>query len=217
MENKIAEKALDLFETMCVNADNGISLIMFKACAQVANERAKRLGRRMLNEISTKLSNDGVLTESAVHMLMRFGEMKNAEQLFNSLKNKNVISYGAMMKGKYSPYKIGLNLIYVEYIANDRPDKALDLFEQISVEPNSIIYTILFKACALLVDTRAKNLGKKLLDQALNRFPTDSVVWNSAIHMLMQFGDLQNAEYIFGTMKDKTVVSYGAMMQGTNM
>lgn len=101
----MAEKALDLLETMSVNTDDGISIIIFKTCAQVANGRAQRLGRKLLNKISTKLSSNAVLTDAAVHMLMRFGDTKNAELLFDSLKSKNVISYGAMMQGKYSLYK----------------------------------------------------------------------------------------------------------------
>ena len=95
----MADKSLNLFEKMSINPDFGIYMIIFKACTQVANERAKDLGKRVLDQIRKKLSNDPVLTDSAVHMLIRFGDVKGAEQLFNSMKKKNVTSYGSMMQG----------------------------------------------------------------------------------------------------------------------
>ena len=95
----MADKSLDLFENMSMNPNSRIYMIVFKACAQVANERAKNLGRKVLDQISIQLSNDAVLTDSAVHMLMRFSDVNGAEQLFNSIKNKNVIRYGSMMQG----------------------------------------------------------------------------------------------------------------------
>ena len=94
------------------------------------------------------------------------------------------------------------------------PEKTLDLFEQMSVNPNNIIHTIVFKACALLSNERSMGIGKKLLNQISNELPMDNVLSNSAVHMLMRFRDIQSAERVFEVTKNKTVVTYGAMIQG---
>ena len=43
-------------------------------------------------------------------MLMKFGDVAGAERLFEGLKRKNVVSYGALMTGN-SP---GVRFLYVE-------------------------------------------------------------------------------------------------------
>ena len=45
----------------------------------------------------------------------------------------------------------------------------------------------------------------------------NNVLSNSAVHMLMRFRDIQGAERVFGMTKNKTVVTYGAMMQGNDL
>jgi hypothetical protein len=92
-------------------------------------------------------------------------------------------------------------------------EKALDLFEQIPFDPNDVICITVFSACAQLVNDRAMRIGKNLLDQMPNDFRNDNDVLNTAIHMLMRFGDVKRAEHVFGMAK-KNVVTYGAMIKG---
>jgi hypothetical protein len=92
-------------------------------------------------------------------------------------------------------------------------DKALDLFEQMPFKPNEAIYTILLNACARLSNDRAKQIGKKLLEQMPNDLNTDRTL-TSGIYMLMNFGDVQGAEDIFEESRKKSIFTYGAMMQG---
>jgi pentatricopeptide repeat protein len=96
-------------------------------------------------------------------------------------------------------------------------EKALDLFERMSSDPNNVIYAIIFNACAQLENDRGKTVGKKILDQILHKSRVDNVVLNSAIDMLMSFGDVTSAEQLFESIKKKDVVSYGAMMKGYNL
>jgi pentatricopeptide repeat protein len=51
--------------------------------------------------MATDFRNNTNLLNSAIHMLMRFGDVKCAERLFESIKKTDVISYGAMMKGNH--------------------------------------------------------------------------------------------------------------------
>ena len=97
------------------------------------------------------------------------------------------------------------------------PEKALDLFEKVSTSSNEVLYIIGFSACAALSNTRAKTLGKKLLQQMPQLFLTNHIVMSSALHMLMTFGDVEDAERLFSRVKNPNMAISGVMMNGYNL
>ncbi|CAF1426925.1 unnamed protein product [Rotaria sordida] len=181
------EKVLDLFDQMNIQPDQVVFNTLFSACARVANDRAKEIGRKLLHQMPKQFHNDIVLLNSAIDMLMKFGDVENAENFFQTMK-KNIITYGAMMKG---------------YVENNMNDKALDLFEQMPLNPNNVIHIIVFNACAQILNGRGEEIGRKLLHQIPKHFHNDNVLLTSAIDMLMKFGDVQSAEKLFRTIKKK--------------
>jgi len=82
------------------------------------------------------------------------------------------------------------------------------------IEPNEMILAILFNACAKLPNEHALKIKNKFLDQMPKLFKTNLYVLNTFLHMLMKFGDISNAEYVFAQIKTKNIVTYGVMMQG---
>ncbi|CAF3883915.1 unnamed protein product [Rotaria sordida] len=186
--NEMSERALDLFEQIHLN--------------QLANDRAMKIGKKLLHEMHDNYRNDNVVLTSAIHMLMRFGDIQSAERVFHSIKEKNIITYGAMMKG---------------YIENEMSEKTLDLFEQIHLKLDTVTYTIVFNACSQLANDRAKKIGKKLFDEMPDNYRNDNVVLTSATHMLMKFGEAESAERVIKLMRNKDVITYGALMNGYNM
>ena len=87
------------------------------------------------------------------------------------------------------------------------------MFEEVSLEANPALCTIMFKACASKRDERAARLGKKLLEQMPARMFSDTILINSAIHMLMNVRDVPYAERLF-RQSEKNIATYGAMMKG---
>jgi len=132
----MSDKALDLFEQISPDHDNFIYSIVFNACAQLKNDRAKKVGKKVLDQILNKSVTNNVVLNSAIHMLMSFGDVKSAEQLFESIKKNNVVSYGVMMKG---------------YNLNNNPLKCLKLFEKMKKQdiiPDEITFSLLINACS---------------------------------------------------------------------
>ncbi|CAF2130022.1 unnamed protein product [Rotaria magnacalcarata] len=200
--NKMFEKALDLFEQIHLNLDNVTYIIVFNACAGLANDRAIKIGRKLLDEMPENYRNDNAVLNSAMHMLMKFGDIQSAERIFRLNKKKDIITSGAMMKG---------------YVGNKMFEKALDLFEQIHLNLYNVTYIIVFNACAGLANDRAIKIGRKLLDEMPENYRNDNAVLNSAMHMLMKFGDIQGAERIFRLNKKKDIITYNAIMNGYNL
>ena len=96
------------------------------------------------------------------------------------------------------------------------PERVLELFEKMSIETDEVIITLLFNACAKLSNNDAIKLGKDVFNRLPISFFQHQKLINSAIDMLMKFGNVKEAEILFEQIKRKTLVSYGAMMQGNS-
>ncbi|CAF4177392.1 unnamed protein product, partial [Rotaria magnacalcarata] len=202
VDNEMFEKALDLFEEMSLVKNDALYTTAFNVCAKLGNDRAMKIGNKLLDELPDNSKSDTTILTSAIHMLMKFGNTHNAERVFELIQKKDVITYGAMLKG---------------YVDNEMFEKALDLFEQMNLETNDAICTIMFNVCAKLGNDRAIKIGNKLLDELSENHKSSTANLTSAMHMLMKFGDIQNAERVFKIIEKKDLITYGALMNGYNM
>ncbi|CAF4340690.1 unnamed protein product, partial [Rotaria sordida] len=137
---EMSEKALDLFEKIDLKLDDVIYTIVFNACAKLSNDRAMKIGKKLLHDMPNDYRNNNIILNSAMDMLIKFGDVQSAERIFDSIKKKNIITYNAMIKG---------------YIGNEMSEKALDLFEKIDLKLDDATYMIVFNACAKLSNDRA--------------------------------------------------------------
>jgi pentatricopeptide repeat protein len=195
-------KALGLYNEASSMLDTNLYAILYSACAGLSNERAITLGKQLLSSMPKIFEDDSIVMGSAIHMLMKFGEVREAERLFSQMKKPGATSYGVMMNG---------------YNINGLPERAFDLFDRASSMLNANLYTIMYSTCATLSNETAITLGKQLLSSMPKIFEDDSIVMRSAIHMLMKFGDVQEAELLFSQIKQPNVASYGVMMNGYNI
>ncbi|CAF3241443.1 unnamed protein product, partial [Rotaria socialis] len=147
------EKLFDLLDKMVIEPDDVNLTFIFNACAQLNNGRAMKIGNKFLHEKLNQIQNNNIILNSATHMLMKFGDIRRAEHIFEMIKKKGIFSYSSMMKG---------------YVENNMPENALDLFERMSLSPNDIIYIIIFNASSKLANERAITIGKKINAYGLN-------------------------------------------------
>ena len=99
IDNHLPEKALNMFEEMTEAPDHVALAIFFRACAALNDQRAVELGNKVLKRISTTNAKDLMMITSAINMLMTFGQIQQAEDLFHSLTNKDTKSQATMIKG----------------------------------------------------------------------------------------------------------------------
>ncbi|CAF5146837.1 unnamed protein product, partial [Rotaria sp. Silwood1] len=145
----------------------------FNACAQLANDRAMKIGRKLLDDMPNDYQNDSVVLTSATHMLMKFGEAESAERIVKLVRNKGIITYGALMNG---------------YNMNDEPWKCfkiLDEMKQKDIVLNEIIWNILIGACSKIgMIRRSHKCGS--IEKAQNVFKSvydrDNVTFNAMIN-----------------------------------
>ncbi|CAF3524256.1 unnamed protein product [Rotaria sp. Silwood2] len=123
----MSEKALDLFEQIQINLDNVTNSIVFNACAQLANDRAKSIGKKLLDEMPNNYRNENIVLTSAIDILMKFGDVESAGQVFQSIEKQHIIAYDAQVNG---------------YNLNDDSSKCFKILREmqnLDIVPNEII------------------------------------------------------------------------------
>ncbi|CAF1955902.1 unnamed protein product [Rotaria magnacalcarata] len=191
------EKALDLFEQIHLNLNNVIYVVVFNACAGLGNDRAIKIGRKLLDEMPENYRNDVVVLTSAMHMLMKFGDIQNAERIFRSNTKKDIISYNALING---------------YNLNGESSKCFKILEELSREgivPNEITWNILIGACSQIGMIHR-------CEYVIDRIPLDiqnnRQIQNSLIDMWGKCGSVEKAQIAFKSIDDRDTVTYSAMI-----
>ena len=93
------------------------------------------------------------------------------------------------------------------------PEQAIHLFHQIK-DPNDIICLLLFNACAQLRNKDALDLIKNVSRNMPSKFFSNVNLVTSLIDGLAKCGDIEGAQSIFDSSKQKTSDMLGALMKG---
>ena len=97
---------------------------------------------------------------------------------------------------------------------NQRSEDALTLIEQMTLQPDEFICTIVFSLCANLTDERSVKLARKVFEQMPEDYRGNTVVMTAALHMLVTVNDADRAKEVFASISAKDSASYGAMIKG---
>ncbi|CAF1329288.1 unnamed protein product, partial [Adineta ricciae] len=197
INHEIPEKAVNLFNQVN-EPDEILVTLLFKACAQMPSEQSLNLVKNVWEQYSTKLVRSENTLTSLINTLMKCGDVNHSEAVFTESRHKSISMYGAMMTG---------------YIGNEMSEKAIDLFKQIN-DPNEVIVTLLFNACAQLPSQQSLGLLKTVWKKYQNTSLLDDHALTALIDAFMRFGDVNGAETIFDKLPHKVLPMYGAMMKG---
>ncbi|CAM4831443.1 unnamed protein product [Rotaria magnacalcarata] len=197
IKNNLPKKVIDLFNEI-KDPDRVIIILLFNACAQLGTTEELNLIKRILSNIPESLFLEPTLSSPLIHVFMKCGDVTSAKSLFDRSTKKTISMYGAMMKG---------------FIINNSSKQAIDLFNEIK-DPNEIIITLFFNACAQLGTEKELLLLKSISSKISNSFYSDPYVVTSLIDAFMKCGDVTSAKALFDRSSKKTTPVYGAMMKG---
>ncbi|CAF0788560.1 unnamed protein product [Adineta steineri] len=176
IKNNMPNKAIDLFNQI-QNPDKVILILFFNACAQLETHEALNLIKNVSSKLQKPSYSDLNLLTSLIDALMKCGDVIHAQSLFDNSTKKTLFMYGAMMKG---------------YIKNNMPNKAIDLFNEIK-NPDEVIISLLFDACAELKTSKALHLVKNVLSKLPKSSYSNLYLLTSLIDALMKCGDVKYA------------------------
>ncbi|UJR07570.1 hypothetical protein I4U23_011858 [Adineta vaga] len=197
-DKKQFRQALELFDKHKQNNILTCSTLtitqVLKACAQIKDVER---GQNIHKLIPSRIKSDYYILSSLIHFYMQCGNVTSAQLLFDKSKKKTLSMYGSMMKG---------------YIKNNQANKAIDLFNRIK-NPDEIIITFLFNACAQIKSNEALNLIRNVSEQLPKSFYSDSYLVTSLFDAFIKCEDCSSAEVLLEKMKT-SVISYGNLMSG---
>lgn len=140
----------------------------------------------------------GLLGDYLVGTLARCGAVKEARHVSLRLPHRTVFSWTAMISS------------CADY---GHEQEALVLhrcMQKEGVEPNQHTFASLFKACASIPATQE---GKELHHLAQKKgFTSDAFVGTALVNMYSKFGDIVEAEGVFGKMVQRDIISWTAML-----
>ena len=96
--NKQPPKAIDLFHQIN-NPDHVIYILMFQVCAQLGTKEALDLIGLLRSQMPTSFYSNPRLLTSLINALLKCGDVKSAEEVFQKSTIKELPIYGAIMKG----------------------------------------------------------------------------------------------------------------------
>eukprot|EP01018_Ginkgo_biloba_P031205 Gb_32921 [translate_table: standard] len=200
-QNGHAKEALELFNQMrLANAvPNPVTMVsVVQACAHLT---ALQQGKCFHGYVVQRgFASDVFVWNSLVAMYAKCGNIDGAQQMFDKMSKRNVVSWNAMIGG---------------CVQNGLANNALVLFHQMQladVTPDLVTIESVLQACAHLGDLQQ---GKWIHDYVIRSgFELDTFVGNSLIIMYTKCGSTKVARQFFDKMSRKNVVSWNAMIAG---
>ncbi|KAH7424611.1 hypothetical protein KP509_11G015500 [Ceratopteris richardii] len=200
MEHGHFDKALCVLEQM---QHEGISpnavthVYSLKACGSIG---AILKGHEIHSELVMKehLRSNVFISSSLVDMYVKCGSLQHAEETFDKLEVRNVVSWNSIMTA---------------YLNKNQGHKAIQAFKQMKnegVPPDSGVFICALKAC---ISTGLVDEGRELhFEILLKGFENNSLTTISLIDLYGKFGLLHEAQNVFDRLPNHSVVSSTALM-----
>ena len=147
------------------------------------------------------LEKDVYLGNALIHLYAKCGILTKAQEVFNDLPFRNVVSWNALISG---------------YTQHCRGHEALNCFEQMQGEglsPNGITFLCIVKACGSI---GALDKGKQIQEEVVSRglLEKDVLYGNALLDMYSKCGAPSKAQEVFAELKIRDIVSWTALMAG---
>lgn len=196
------ELALAFFSRMVVSekvSPDPVTLVsVASACAQLSNFK---LGRSVHGFVKRKgLDTKLCLANSLLHLYGKTGSIKNAENLFREMPDKDIISWSSMVAC---------------YADNGAETDALDLFNEMldkRIKPNWVTVVSVLRACACISNLEE---GMKIHELAVNYgFEMETTVSTALMDMYMKCFSPEKAVDLFNRMPKKDVIAWAVLFSG---
>lgn len=169
-----------------------------------------------------------------VDIYARGGDVASAQQLFDTMPEKSLVSLTAMITcyskhgeidrarllfdGMMERDNVCWNVMIDGYTQHGRPNEALELFRQMlsaKVKPNEVTVLSLLSACGQLGALESGRWLHSYIDN--NGIQLNVHVGTALVDMYSKCGSLDDARLVFDKINNKDVVAWNAMIAGYSM
>ncbi|KAI5056883.1 hypothetical protein GOP47_0028701 [Adiantum capillus-veneris] len=197
------QNALELYETMGEDSfllnDFGF-VALLKACSNLAQVD---YGLKLHSQIARKnlLQHNVIIGTALVDMYAKCGVPTMAQEVFDKLPDKDVVSWTALIAG-YAQHNYGKEAL-----------RCFDLMQSQGVKPNATTFSSVLKACGSI---RALDKGSKIHDEILRKglIKTNQFVGTALVDMYAKCGSVAKAQEVFDILPMQDTVSWTALITG---
>ncbi|KAJ7546368.1 hypothetical protein O6H91_08G037700 [Diphasiastrum complanatum] len=194
----LGKQAFALYEQMRkedMQPNNATYVVLLKACASLG-----ALRHIHSHILKSGFESDVIVGTTLVDLYAKCGSLEHARQVFRNMRERNVVSWNAMIAG-YAQQGLG--------------KEALALYEEMKQEgmqSDEFTYVAVLKACASIAYLEQ---GKQIHSYIIkSRFESDVIVGSALVDMYAKCGCLEHARQVFNNMHERDVVSWTAMIAG---
>ena len=192
---------LDFMDSGAVIPDLSIYSDLIRLCA-----KSRRLeDARLVHDhfLRSDFPPDVFINNSIINMFSKCGAMQNAQQTFDAMPLRDVVSWTALITG---------------YAQNAMPEKAVALFPNMlsaGLRPNHFTFSILLKASGSIAENDETQQGAQIHGFCVKSGCDASVFVGSAIlDMHARCGRMEAARRVFDSLPSKNDVSWNALIAG---
>ncbi|KAI5058887.1 hypothetical protein GOP47_0027057 [Adiantum capillus-veneris] len=193
--------ALELFQKMQqagFDLCKPLALCIIKVCTSVGEMVQGMILHLLL--VETGQESDVMIQNTLVDMYAKCGSLEDAQKIFDTLQDRNLVSWSALISG---------------YAANRQGQRALDTLAEMQQEgkvANDVIYLSIMRVC---VNNGELEQGRLIHDQIIRaELESLPLVSNMIIYMYTDCGSLDEGRKVFDNLPVRDVVSWGVMMDG---
>lgn len=191
-------EAQKLFSSNPTPLDTSLYLKILQLCI---NKKAQKQGRSIHAHLITNgFGSDLNLNTKLIIFYVKVGGVRAARNVFDGMPDRSVVSWTAMVSG---------------YSQNGCFEKALMLFSNMrhcGVKANQFTYGSALRACTSI---RCLDLGLQVQGCIQKGRFVDNLFVNSAlVDFHSKCGKMEDASYLFETMKERDLVSWNSMIGG---
>lgn len=199
------DEALSLFKEMRkreVSPNVSTMLSILSACAHLGDMETGDEARSWIEEHGH--GSNLKLLNAMIDMYAKCGDHDKARSFFDSIREKDLISWNVMIGGctHTSKYREALEVFRLMLTKN--------------VEPNDVTFLNVIPSCTQL---GALDLGKWIhayIERHYSKFPNETL-WTSLINMYVKCGNIEASKQIFDGLESKSLPSWNAMISGLAM
>ncbi|KAB8116320.1 hypothetical protein EE612_057366, partial [Oryza sativa] len=181
--------------------DSFTAVRVLTACARVADLATGETVWRAAEQEG--IAQSVFVATAAVDLYVKCGEMAKAREVFDKMRDKDAVAWGAMVGG---------------YASNGHPREALDLFLAMQAEgvrPDCYAVAGALSACTRL---GALDLGRQAIRMVdWDEFLDNPVLGTALIDMYAKCGSTAEAWVVFQQMRKKDIIVWNAMILGLGM
>lgn len=201
VEQGLNKDALNLYNRMQkegVSPDASTFMCILKVCA---SSRAIEKGLELHKQIDSQgLKSDPFLGSTLVDMYSKFGLLEKAQETFDNLPVKEVVSWTALISG------------YTEHGLHEQALKGLKQMQQEGMDPDSITFMCCLRSVGSLgAGDKGQELHISIIEEG---YDGDQRLASSLVDMYVKCGLVAEAQDVFDDLEDQDLVVWTSLIAG---